>query len=152
MLHVAHNVATRCYMFPTSRQIKEHLFRRVNKQIYTQEEFHRGVTNPCALCLPPVRGMDWLAMHMSFRLCCFFVLGFCGFCQERPAPYSSCLDDAIPEATWKDLVSPAGESYPIGMWVNDWAAGHLAAAVAQIVIQERKCFMFLPTQVFFVTI
>ena len=120
--------------------------------IHTQEEFHRGVTNPCALCLPPVRGMDWLAMHMSFRLCYFFVLGFCGFCQARPAPYSSCLDDAIPEATWKVLVSPAGESYPIGMWVNDWAAGHLAAAVAQILIQERKCFMFLPTQVFFVTI
>lgn len=128
------HLASCCDMFPTSRQIKEHLFRRVNKQIYTQEEFHRGVTNPCALCLPPVPGMDWLAMHMSFRLCCFFVLGFC---QARPAPYSACLDDAIPEATWKDLVSQ-GQSYPIGMWVNDWAAGHLAAAVAQIVIQETR--------------
>ena len=88
--------------------------------------------------------MNWFALRTAFGACCLFAFGF--HCQARPAPDFQCLDDAIPKATWKDLVNPAGESYPIGMWVNDWPSGHLAAVVAQILIQETgklKCFMSL---------
>eukprot|EP00435_Cladocopium_sp_Y103_P044894 s1772_g12.t1 len=50
---------------------------------------------------------------------------------------SSCLDGAVPEQALKALAElTTGQSYPIGIWVNDWAASHLAATVAQIVIQE----------------
>eukprot|EP00435_Cladocopium_sp_Y103_P053794 s886_g17.t1 len=74
-------------------------------------------------------------MRTALRVSCLVALRF--LCQAKPVPYVACLDNAIAVETLKDLVSPAGESYPIGIWVNDWAAGHLAAEVAQIVIQEK---------------
>ena len=43
--------------------------------------------------------------------------------------------DSQPEL--KDLVDAGGNSYPIGIWVNDWATGHLTATVAGIVIKDR---------------
>eukprot|EP00435_Cladocopium_sp_Y103_P000432 s296_g1.t1 len=52
---------------------------------------------------------------------------------------ASCLDGAVPEQALKALADlTTGESYPIGIWVNDWAASHLAANVAQIMIQETQ--------------
>lgn len=37
----------------------------------------------------------------------------------------------------------AGESYPLGIWVNQWASGELTAAMAQILIQEKLGFHVL---------
>ena len=30
------------------------------------------------------------------------------------------------------------EKYPLGIWANDWAAGHLTSDVVQIIIQDWK--------------
>ena len=30
------------------------------------------------------------------------------------------------------------EKYPLGIWANDWAAGHLTSDVVQIIIQDRR--------------
>ena len=49
--------------------------------------------------------------------------------------FSGCLPDAIPESARKDLVNGA-ETYGVGLWVNDWPAGHAAAALVKIVIQD----------------
>ena len=91
------------------------------------------------------------------RWCCF--LAFC--CQAE----ASCFQHAVPEHALKALADlTAGNPYPIGIWVNDWAASHLAANVAQIVIQETQmdpecshgaleCFTFVvPAFVFFLII
>ena len=48
----------------------------------------------------------------------------------------TCLDDAVPEGSLKDLVD-GGNPYPIGVWVNDWAAGHLIATMATVIIKEK---------------
>lgn len=37
----------------------------------------------------------------------------------------------------------AGESYPLGIWVNQWASGELTAAMAEILIQEKLGFHVL---------
>ena len=65
---------------------------------------------------------------------CLLALCFQGF-----QVGASCLDGAIPEHALKafaDLMG--GKSYPLGIWASDWAASHLAANVAQIVIQETQ--------------
>ena len=49
---------------------------------------------------------------------------------------SSCLPDAIPESARKDLVN-GGERYAVGLWVNNYPAGHAAAQLVHIIVQER---------------
>lgn len=62
----------------------------------------------------PVRILLWFVARVALSRLCF---------------------DSQPEL--KDLVDAAGNSYPIGIWVNDWATGHLTARVVQIVIKDR---------------
>ena len=50
---------------------------------------------------------------------------------------STCLSDAISESHRQNLTQPTGESYPVGVWVNDWAAGHVTAGLAKILIKEK---------------
>lgn len=47
---------------------------------------------------------------------------------------ATCLSDAIPASSRK-LVGLV-DSYPLGMWVNDWPAGHAVAEMMAIIIQE----------------
>lgn len=62
----------------------------------------------------PVRILLWFVARVALSRLCF---------------------DSRPEL--KDLIDAAGNSYPIGIWVNDWATGHLTARVVQIVIKEK---------------
>ena len=57
-----------------------------------------------------------------------------------PAALASCLTDAIPVAARKPLKGPAG-SYPLGVWVNDWAAGHLVAEMMTILMEEMMGYL-----------
>ena len=50
---------------------------------------------------------------------------------------SSCLPDVIPKSARKDLVN-GGERYAVGLWVNDWPAGHASAQLVKIILQERS--------------
>ena len=75
----------------------------------------------------------------------FEVMSFFSFFPVRILPFllwfvarvalSRLCFDSQPEL--KDLIDAAGNSYPIGIWVNDWATGHLTARVVQIVIKDR---------------
>eukprot|EP00435_Cladocopium_sp_Y103_P073398 s282_g43.t1 len=46
-----------------------------------------------------------------------------------------CLADAIP-ASARKLLGTGLRSYPLGIWVNDWPAGHAMAAMMAIIIEE----------------
>lgn len=54
-----------------------------------------------------------------------------------------CLEDAIAPSERRNLSNTEGESYPLGIWVNQWASGELTAAMAQILIQEKLGFHVL---------
>ena len=53
--------------------------------------------------------------------------------------YPQCLPDAVPESERKSLVGEQG-LYPIGIWVNDWPAGYVTAAVVRILLAEKIGF------------
>ena len=53
---------------------------------------------------------------------------------------STCLPDAIPESARKDLVN-GEESYAVGLWVNNYPAGHASAQLVNIIIEERVFFI-----------
>lgn len=53
---------------------------------------------------------------------------------SKAATAATCLPDAIPPSSRK-LVGLV-DSYPLGMWVNDWPAGHAVAEMMAIIIQE----------------
>eukprot|EP00435_Cladocopium_sp_Y103_P056023 s328_g18.t1 len=52
------------------------------------------------------------------------------------AESSSCLPGAVQLAERKNLKNPQGESYPLGIWVPDWAAGYAVSAIAHVLIEE----------------
>ena len=52
-----------------------------------------------------------------------------------PLVAASCLPDAIPESTRKDLVQ-GDEHYAVGLWVNNWPAGQLVVELVKIIIQD----------------
>lgn len=52
----------------------------------------------------------------------------------RMSAGATCLSQAIPEELRKHVGTT--EKYPLGIWANDWAAGHLTSDVVQIIIQE----------------
>ncbi|CAL1150546.1 unnamed protein product [Cladocopium goreaui] len=47
-----------------------------------------------------------------------------------------CLPGAVELAERKNLKNPQGESYPLGIWVPDWAAGYAVSAIAHVLIEE----------------
>ncbi|CAK9004731.1 unnamed protein product [Durusdinium trenchii] len=47
-----------------------------------------------------------------------------------------CLVNGTEPADRKNLVNPNGETYPLGMWVNNWGAGWVANYLAGIIIEE----------------
>ncbi|CAL1137727.1 unnamed protein product [Cladocopium goreaui] len=53
---------------------------------------------------------------------------------------ATCLDDAIPPSERKNLTNVEGESYPLGIWIGNWASGRLSAAMVQILIEELMGF------------
>jgi hypothetical protein len=53
--------------------------------------------------------------------------------------YPQCLPDAVPESERKSLGGEQG-LYPIGIWVNDWPAGYVTAAVVRILLAEKIGF------------
>ena len=74
------------------------------------------------------------AQTFRFRFMSFFPVRILLWFVARVALSRLCFDSQ-PEL--KDLVDAAGNSYPIGIWVNDWATGHLTARVVQIVIKDQ---------------
>eukprot|EP00434_Breviolum_minutum_P025478 symbB.v1.2.022512.t1/scaffold2002.1/size92861/6 len=60
--------------------------------------------------------------------------------QLFPAAIASCLTDAIPVAARKPLKGPAG-IYPLGVWVNNWPAGHLVAEMMAILMEEMMGYL-----------
>jgi len=54
---------------------------------------------------------------------------------------ASCLSDAIPPANRRNLENPiTRESYPLGMWLNGWAAASVVHEVAAIILSEKIGF------------
>lgn len=68
-------------------------------------------------------------------MCFFPVRILLWFVTSRVRALSGLCFDSQPQL--KSLVDAGGNSYPIGIWVNDWATGHLTARVAGIVIKEK---------------
>ena len=49
----------------------------------------------------------------------------------------TCFPDGIPVSQRRNLRQANDESYPLGLWVNDWAAAYVTSAVVHILIEER---------------
>lgn len=49
---------------------------------------------------------------------------------------ATCLSNAIPAGERQHLENSKGQSYPIGIWIPDWAAGYAANALVAILLEE----------------
>eukprot|EP00438_Fugacium_kawagutii_P000210 Skav202888 [mRNA] locus=scaffold1424:82289:85457:- [translate_table: standard] len=54
-----------------------------------------------------------------------------------PLVSGTCLPDAIPPAQRQNLVNPNGESYPVGVFISDYAASYAAQYLGAILIEEK---------------
>jgi len=55
--------------------------------------------------------------------------------------FGACLANATAPEMRKNLVNPVtGESYPVGVWVSQWAAGYMMSYVTGILIEEMLGF------------
>ena len=71
-------------------------------------------------------------------VCAFFFVWQCHVARAHAgSPATTCLPDAIAPSQRQPLRHANGESYPLGLWISDWAAGYVTSAVIHILIEER---------------
>eukprot|EP00439_Symbiodinium_sp_Y106_P079463 s107_g18.t1 len=79
------------------------------------------------------------------------VLGIWLLLRKVPAE-SACLDNAIPSGQRRNLTGPGGQSYPVGLWLNDWAAGYdaclwwMQCLQPHHLLQDVACLYHVPLQ------
>jgi len=53
-----------------------------------------------------------------------------------PTAASTCFEDAVPASDRRNLVNVDGETYPVGFFIGNWAAGYAANVMAAILTEE----------------